>query len=431
MPRGSKPGTKRGGRKRGTPNRRTILADRIFFAAAARPMAGWQELLSVLMDDQALPADTRLAIAQKSRSAAARSNRPRGKTTNPKSAARLSRKQAAVELDALFRLARNMSLAEEERRKAAMLIARLLLPTTPTGDPSWSRAVADEYGFVISPKIASEYRDAKLLLQKLEECNGAITPGNVQQADKARARLAAIRRSLEPPPHAKYGMYRCHRFDQPAGLDQFQQDQRRLLELEDKRQSKIGLTGEEVGEEAHRIARIDTLIYGPEGEARRRLAKLEEQAKSAARNRRRLQPRARKDLRLLRVLYGMPPTVAADPEQEPDHPLRDAKPANDGNLYPYNSKLRPPPLWIDEDGVQIANQPKIFYSHPHYWPYTAQRPPPFATSAVVPEDLIRAAEEAESLRDRSDAPSADNHSLTPAQVAAPSSIGKPLSPTRA
>ena len=29
MPRGSKPGTKRGGRKRGTPNRRTILADRI------------------------------------------------------------------------------------------------------------------------------------------------------------------------------------------------------------------------------------------------------------------------------------------------------------------------------------------------------------------------------------------------------------------
>ena len=82
MPRGSKPGTKRGGRKRGTPNRRTILADRIFVAAAAHPVAGWQELLSVLMDDQALPADTRLVIAQKSRSAAARSNKARAKTTN-------------------------------------------------------------------------------------------------------------------------------------------------------------------------------------------------------------------------------------------------------------------------------------------------------------------------------------------------------------
>jgi transposase len=51
-------------------------------------------------------------------------------------------KQAAVELDSLFRLARNVSLAEEERRKAA---ARVLLPATPTGDPSWSRAVADSW----------------------------------------------------------------------------------------------------------------------------------------------------------------------------------------------------------------------------------------------------------------------------------------------
>jgi len=39
MPRGSKPGTKRGGRKRGTPNRTTILADRILVAAAAHPVA--------------------------------------------------------------------------------------------------------------------------------------------------------------------------------------------------------------------------------------------------------------------------------------------------------------------------------------------------------------------------------------------------------
>jgi hypothetical protein len=85
-----------------------------------------------------------------------------------------------------------MRLTEEERRKAAARMARVLLPVTPTGDPSWSRAVADEYGFVISPKIASECRDAKLLLQKLEDSNGSIS-----QADKARARLAAIRRSLE------------------------------------------------------------------------------------------------------------------------------------------------------------------------------------------------------------------------------------------
>jgi hypothetical protein len=340
-------------------------------------VAGWQELLSVLMDDQALPADTRLVIAQKSRSAAARSNKARAKTTNAKSAATSSQKHAAVELDSLFRLARNASLTEEERRKAAARMARVLLPATPTGDPSWSRAVADEYGFVISPKIASEYRDAKLLLQKLKDGNGSIRPGNVRQADKARARLAAIRRSLEPPPHSEYGMYRRHRSDQPVAQDQFLQDQKRLFALAHKRRSKIGLTQEEVAEEAHRMARVDTLIYGAEVAARTRLADLERRARVAAGNRQRLQPRAMKDLQLLRVLYGLPPTYAADPEQTPDYPLRDAKPANDGNLYPYNSKLRPPPLWIDEDGVEIADQPKVVYSDPHYWPYTAQRPPPF------------------------------------------------------
>ena len=58
----------------------------------------------------------------------------------------------------------------------------------------------------------------------------------------------------------------------------------------------------------------------------------------------------------------------------PDYPLRDAKPANDGNLYPYNSKIRPPPYWIDEAGIEIADQPKLVTSDPHYWPYTAQRP---------------------------------------------------------
>jgi hypothetical protein len=396
MPRGSKPGTKRGGRKRGTPNRTTILADRILVAAAAHPVAGWQELVSVLMDDQALPADTRLVIAQKSRSAAARSNKPRAKTI-AKSAATSSQKQVAVELDLLFRLARNVNLAEEERRKAAARIARVLLPATPTDDPSWSRAVADEYGFVISPKIASEYRDAKLLLQKLEHSNGSIRPGSARQADKTRVGIAAIRRSLEPPPHSKYGNYKRHRSDQPVGLDQFQQDRTRLFELEHKRQSKIGRAEEEVAEEAHRMARVDTLIYGVEGEARRRLANLEGRAKFAARNRRRLPPRAMKDLRLLRVLYGMPPTFSEDPEQTPDYPLRDAKPANDGNLYPYNSKLRPPPFWIDEDGVQIADQPKIVYSDPHYWPYTAERRLPAVPPSVEPENFIRAVspEEAE------------------------------------
>jgi len=338
----------------------------------------------------------------------------------------LSRKQAAVELDALFRLARNMSLAEEERRKAAMLIARLLLPTTPTGDPSWSRAVADEYGFVISAKIASEYRDATLLLEKLENGNGSIRPGNARQAEKARARLAAIRRSLEPPPHSKYGRYRPHRRGQPFDQDQFQKDLGRLLELRLRRRSKIGLTEQEVAEEAHRMTRADTLKYGAEGKARKMLADLEREARLAALDRRPLESRTEEDLRLLRLLYWMPSTSAEDPEQARYHPLRDATPANDGNLYPYNSKRRPPPYLVDEDGVQIADMPQIVYSNPNYWPYTPEGRPPFVPPAAVPENSIHSAspEEAGSSHDRRadrDPPSACNPRQQPIPVAAPGS----------
>jgi hypothetical protein len=156
-----------------------------------------------------------------------------------------------------------------------------------------------------------------------------------------------------------------------------------------------------------------------EEEAKRR-ADLEKQARFAAWNRRRLKPRVAEDLRLLRLLYWVPPT-AADPENALYHPLRDAKPANDGNLYPYNSKIRPPPLWIDEDGIEIADLPKIVYSDPRFWPYTGQRevPPP-----VVPHSFIPPPEEAGSSHDRrddGDPPSACNPSQQPVPVAAPRS----------
>src|SRR4029077_17788466 len=65
MPRGSKPGERRGGRQRATPNRRTVLTNRILATAAANPTPTANELVLVLAKDQDLPADTRMAIARK------------------------------------------------------------------------------------------------------------------------------------------------------------------------------------------------------------------------------------------------------------------------------------------------------------------------------------------------------------------------------
>ena len=59
------PGERRGGRTRATPNRRTILADRIMAVLEGCLMASPKERLSKLINDAELLADIRMAVAQK------------------------------------------------------------------------------------------------------------------------------------------------------------------------------------------------------------------------------------------------------------------------------------------------------------------------------------------------------------------------------
>ena len=65
MPRGSKPGERRGGRQRATPNKRTVLRERLLAIASANPTAAAHEVLLSLVNDPALPVDTRLAIGRR------------------------------------------------------------------------------------------------------------------------------------------------------------------------------------------------------------------------------------------------------------------------------------------------------------------------------------------------------------------------------
>src|SRR5437868_6530763 len=63
MLRGSRPGERRGGRKQGTPNRRTILRDRILALGLDHPAAAQRAFLLKLVKDRKLPAETRMAVA--------------------------------------------------------------------------------------------------------------------------------------------------------------------------------------------------------------------------------------------------------------------------------------------------------------------------------------------------------------------------------
>ena len=63
MPRGSRPGERRGGRKRGTPNKKTVLKNALFCAAAVGPITSPLDFMLGLMRDPKVPTDLRLDMA--------------------------------------------------------------------------------------------------------------------------------------------------------------------------------------------------------------------------------------------------------------------------------------------------------------------------------------------------------------------------------
>ena len=158
MPRGSKPGERRGGRQRATPNKRTVLRDRILAVASGNPTATFLEFVPILVGDQALPDDIRIAIARKvpaekpSKTANARARKTKvakaqvaGNKTYPKS--HKGTATTFARLDLLLSIVRDEAVTEAGRRKAASELAEFFLPKSP----GWKRIKfpADEFGFSV------------------------------------------------------------------------------------------------------------------------------------------------------------------------------------------------------------------------------------------------------------------------------------------
>jgi hypothetical protein len=64
MPRGFKPGERRGGRQKGTPNKKTLSRDAALTAAAADPNLSPLDYLLNVMGEQTFPLETRIAAAR-------------------------------------------------------------------------------------------------------------------------------------------------------------------------------------------------------------------------------------------------------------------------------------------------------------------------------------------------------------------------------
>jgi hypothetical protein len=369
MLRGSRPGERRGGRKRGTPNRRTILSDRILSIGLDQPAASQHAFLLKLVQDQKLPADIRMAVAPKcfppNRTRSSWRGRPRAlsgrRTTNVQeglvtagSASKGSqvptgvpavREWAPHAIDALFSVVQDGSADRKARRKAALKITELLLPKVGKK----AKVIPDEYGFAISPNLASAYRDIQLERRTLGRGPTRKIPANAEKIKRLEARSDAIRRRLQLACPSKYGDKEAHA------------DSERLAEFITLRGDKTALTEAQEAEEAHLRARFDVFCASPELIARRRLKALEDadrrfrmcrfMGESSAPP---LSRRDRNDLKLLRWLYPKPKQEPSQPngddrlelEMYLDHPFVDELRAPNGNFYPRRSKLR----WLEQLG---------------------------------------------------------------------------------
>jgi hypothetical protein len=340
MPRGSKPGERRGGRQRATPNRRTVLTDRILASAAANPSAVVHELVLILAKDQGLPAGIRLIVARK---AFCFGSRPtRGRSSN--SVARVASPtepiikihpshvvnnqglasengpaigaKAGLTLELLFTVAQDSAASPADRRRAAAQAAEFFLPKNARGKKSRrGKFPPDERGFVVDPELARELRDSKLKLACLGIPKNHRPYAIAQKATKLQARIEEIQRSLQCPCPSKYTN------------EHIRLDIERLAVLGRRRVFGSVFTPEEDAEEAHRTARSDSILYGPELAARGRLRDLRDKKQAAyARSGPPLTPAQKTTLRLLSLLYPSRPRRSPDEAIIAEHPFHDLPP---------------------------------------------------------------------------------------------------------
>jgi hypothetical protein len=382
------PGERRGGRARATPNRRTILVDRIMAVLDGCSRASPKERLSKLINDAELPADIRMAVAQIAfpdraggvrRARLAKSEiRTMGSTQRggpgaveaPSAAPLPVETMSQAARDALLGIVSDASASAKARRKAAAKLATYFLPKRPV-NKRW-RFTADECGFAINADIAREYRAIDFELRDLKRHPNRDFPEIAQRIRKLQARSDAILQRLQCPPPKDDGDKDAirQRLQGPPpmgyGDKEFSEDWIRLELFARKREAGIALTTEEDAEEAHRNARFDCYAQGPEQTARRRRQHLEAADNLFRKGRffgvggtAPLSRKARDDLWLLRRLY--PPLhsksrlsdeaqAEADANMANGHPFGDEKPAVDGNFYPHDSKLRPA---SDDEGIII------------------------------------------------------------------------------
>jgi hypothetical protein len=224
MPRGSRPGERRGGRQRGTPNKNTLLKNAVFLAAASEPDRSPLDFMLALMRDPQVLLDDRIELA----SAAApyvhiKPKAPSRVRTNPMDSGALksalvcaAQKQedesgdpevapeqasdGGTDLSPLKFLIGVMN-DSEATPKQRIRVARIAARYKHAHLQPDKLAPVDEYGFSISRTLAKTIGDDWFELDYLESGRmGAKSADKVQRASEIYASQAKRDRLLQCPP---------------------------------------------------------------------------------------------------------------------------------------------------------------------------------------------------------------------------------------
>jgi hypothetical protein len=240
-------------------------------------------------------------------------------------------------VDSFLGIVQDVAAAPEARRTAALKIAQTLLPKIAKK----TKVHPDEYGFRINPNLARLYRDTVGEARSIARKQSRRIPANAEKLKKLQALADALLRRVELPCPTIYGE------------KQKAKDCARLIQLLELRGEKEGLSKEEDAEEAHLRVRVEAFYAGPQRAPRERCQALEDAEDRFKKSRLfggayapPLSHRARRELKLLRWLYPKPtpPLLSTGDDEFSNvycfHPFYEL-PAEDGNLYPEDSKLRP------------------------------------------------------------------------------------------
>jgi hypothetical protein len=294
MPRGSRPGERRGGRQRGTPNKKTVLRNAAISAAAAGSNLSPLDLLLGLMREPNLPLELRISVAHEAlpyvHSKQQDCDRPRaGKygagshgvnaEPHPDSGPRVKTAKVSVAapqrddgpevtpLGFLLGVMRDADTPPHLRIRVAAMVAPYVHAKRVTADPSENPVettvvVDDPYGFKIEPAVARALRDDK---QRLVEF--LRSPERYPYRDEAAAEMAELKARI-----AEIGKT----LECPSGYMEMdaREDGQRLNELDSVRRRGAVLTTAEDFEDAHLHARLEAYDRSPEGVGRQRISEL-------------------------------------------------------------------------------------------------------------------------------------------------------------